>query len=104
MTKTPKGPSRQLQSLFEMMADECPGQMTMRSSKEDRISLRHEVHVGAPGGRRRPVRRDFEVRVPKEGHRLYKNASLELVEVRVRGLQDVLVSPLPSAVLAVALR
>ncbi len=89
-------PDPRLQDLHQMMADECPGTLTIRSFKEDRMSLRHEI----AGVRRN----DFEVRslnkIVREGYL----PPLNLVRVSVKGLQDVDVSPVPSAVLAVALR
>lgn len=76
--------------LFHAMADEGPGVLSVLSvSTIGVVRMRHDVSI--PGRLR--VRRDFSLRVDGD-----------LVQVRVTGYQSVTVSPVPSAVLAVALR
>lgn len=79
-----------LAQLFHLMADECSGFLSVLSvSPTGLVRMRHDV--SSPGRVR--VRRDFSI-AEVQG----------LVQVRVPGYPHVMVSPISSAVLAVALR
>ena len=79
-----------LAQLFHLMADEGPGMLSVLSvSPSGLVRMRHDV--SSPGRVR--VRRDFSIAEVRG-----------LVQVRVSGYPHVMVSPISSAVLAVALR
>jgi hypothetical protein len=79
-----------LETLFHAMADDGPGVLSVLSvSPSGLVRMRHDI--SSPGRVR--VRRDFSI-AEVQG----------LVQVRVPGCPHVVVSPISSAVLAVALR
>ncbi len=92
MARSPKVKNvpRSLVPLFHAMADEGPGMLSVLSvSSSGLVRMRHDI--SCPGRVR--VRRDFSIADCRG-----------LVQVRVAGYPNVVVSPVPSAVLAVALR
>lgn len=98
-------PDPVLEWLFHRMADESPGVLRAVSWTKGKVRLKHTVFVGpfGSGVRSECVVKDFTV---VKSHDVTDKAGgpHDLVEVRVRGLPSVSVSPIPSAVLAVAFR
>lgn len=85
-------PNPTLEWLFQRMADSFPGLLCVVSWSKDRVCLKHKLYVGTQSTDY--VTKSFTLVLMKD----------ELVEVRVRGISPVLVSLVPSAVIAVALR
>jgi hypothetical protein len=88
-------------ALFQKMADEAPGTLSVRSvGKRGEVRMRHEIS-GRRGRRPYLERQDFSVVVRRYGT---DGLVLTLFEVSMRGSPTVLVSGVPSAVLAVVRR
>ncbi len=91
----------EVNTLFQKMADEAPGILSVRSvGKRGEVRMRHEIS-GRMGRRPYLERQDFSVVVRRYG---VGEPVLTLFEVSMRGSPTVLVSGVPSAVLAVVRR
>lgn len=93
-------PSPLLEWLFQRMADESPGVLRALSWSTGKVRLQHTVLTGPFDN----VTRVFSIVMSSPDATDGTGEPLELVEVQVRGLPSVVVSRIPSAVLAVALR
>lgn len=106
-TKTPRAGKAPpihpgIADLFHKMADEAPGILSVRSvGKRGEVRMRHEI-AGRRGRRPYLERQDFSVKAVS-CYRL-KEPTIVLFQISMRGSQDVLLTGVPSAVLAVVRR
>ncbi len=93
-------PNPLLEWLFQRMADEAPGLLRAVSWSNEKVRLRHTVLISPF----EQTVKDFTVAILRPDVMDRRGESVDLVTVQVRGLPSVIVSRVPSAVLAVAFR
>ncbi len=102
--KTNKSPpiNPDVDGLFRRMADEAPGILSVRSvGRRGEVRMRHEIS-GRRGRRPYLERQDFSVRALRLG--VGEEPTVILFEVSMKGSQTVMLTGVPSAILAVVRR